>query len=123
QNKKLSEDILIFNNYRMNEAFNIKDPDSDYDTYDDSTSSITIEESLASEENNDDCEIEWKDLEHEFSETASFVTESTDNEGLDYFLDNRKKAKTLTSFILLHVIDGQVKRCSKFKQKTQQPLA
>ncbi|CAG8791611.1 28549_t:CDS:1, partial [Racocetra persica] len=50
QNKKLSKDILIFNNYGMNEAFDIKDPDSDYDTYDDSTSSITIEESLASED-------------------------------------------------------------------------
>ncbi|CAG8818061.1 8721_t:CDS:1, partial [Racocetra persica] len=49
QNKKLSEDILIFNNYRMNEAFDIKDPDSDYDTYDDSTSSITVEKSIASE--------------------------------------------------------------------------
>ncbi|CAG8807667.1 12456_t:CDS:1, partial [Racocetra persica] len=121
----------------MNEAFDIKDPDSDYDTYDDSTSSITVEESIASEdaivnenieiqsfiwdefafkqaqilankkENNDDCEIEWEDLEHEFSETASFVTESTDNKGLNYFLDNCKKAKTLTSCVFLHVIDGQ----------------
>ncbi|CAG8774998.1 7163_t:CDS:2, partial [Racocetra persica] len=76
------------------------DPDSDYDTYDDNTSSITIEETIASEG-------AIEDLEHEFSETASFVTESTDNEGLNYFLDNRKKAKTLTSCVLLYVIDGQ----------------
>ncbi|CAG8666459.1 5086_t:CDS:2, partial [Dentiscutata heterogama] len=129
QDKKLNEYILIFDNFGINgEAFDIKDPDSDdYDTFDDSISSITVAESLTSEdaiinksieiqlftwnelafeqaqilankkENNDDYEIEWEDLEYESSETASYITESTENEGLDYFIDSCEKKQTINS--------------------------
>ncbi|CAG8798142.1 6796_t:CDS:2, partial [Cetraspora pellucida] len=88
QDKKLSEDILTFNNFEINDkVFDIKDSESDYDIFDDNTSFITVTESLSSKGAtvNESIEIQpfiWdeEDLEHEPSETASFVTESTETQ-------------------------------------------
>ncbi|KAF0372166.1 hypothetical protein F8M41_013130 [Gigaspora margarita] len=74
-------------------------------------------------EDNDDDEIEWEDLEYEFLEAATIVTGATEDESLNYLLDNCKKKQTLTPCVLLHIVDSQVRWCSKFKHKSQRPLA
>ncbi|CAG8746265.1 1015_t:CDS:2, partial [Gigaspora rosea] len=93
QNKKFNKDILIFNNFGINEdAFDIYDPDSNYNILNDSISFTTATESLVSEankkENNNNNEIGWEDLEYESLEVATIVIEATKDESLNHLLDN-----------------------------------
>ncbi|CAG8705302.1 6422_t:CDS:1, partial [Dentiscutata heterogama] len=148
--KQSNENFLLGIN---EEEFDLRDPDSDYNILDDdSISSATATESLANEinnvtENNEmeplfvwdelafekakmlanekecnyDNEIEWDDLDYESLETASLTTQST--ESSNYLLEDNCEKNKLTPCVLLHVDNGQIQRCSKYKQKTQRPLA